>query len=136
MRQQGRRHGQENAVKGTCPQHSVCGVIVRLYKYLLPEYYSDFYASLLAWASRLQLVLDDGHRPEAHERDCNLRVLYGNLVLPWELLQALNNGLDSLTHYVEAGELAMYLRDREGLRMHWVRQLVEVRRKKERRASA
>ena len=106
-------------------------MIVRLYKYLLPEYYSDFYASLLSWASRLQLVLDDGHRPEAHERDCNLRVLYGNLVLPWELLQALNNGLDSLTHYVEAGELAMYLRDREGLRMHWVRQLVEVRRKKE-----
>jgi len=106
-------------------------VITRLYKHLLPEYYSDFYGSLLSWASRLQLVLEDGHRPEAHERDCNLRVLYGNLVLPWELLQVLNNGLDSLTHYVEADELAMYLRDREGLRMHWVRQLVEVRRKKE-----
>ena len=68
---------------------------------------------------------------EASQRTSDLRTLYGNTVLKYELVEALNNGIDSLTHYVGEDELARYLADQEGLRMFGVQRLVEVRREKE-----
>ena len=119
------------AIKGQVPHKIVCGVIVRLFKYLLPENYSEFFASLVCWASRLQLVREEGHRPEANERDRKLRTLYSGHVISLELLECLNNGLDSLTHYVEEEEVAQYLADPEALRARWIDRLVEVRRSRE-----
>jgi len=122
---------RNDANKGMVPHKIVCGVITRLYKYLLPEYYSEFYASLVAWASQLRLVTEDGRRPEAAARDVKRRTLYGAHVISLELLAVLNNGLDSLTHYVEEEELSRYWADPDGLRNSLVVRLVEARRRKE-----
>ena len=110
---------------GTFPGKSVCGAIVRFFKYLVSDYYSDFLTNLRDIANSVQsgppCADGEGQRWERLSR------LYGPSVIPEQLLFLLDRGLDSWTHSVPAGLLP----DQEIERLEEVRDgLYELLRKR------
>ena len=111
--------GSQNAVTArvgldspqSAPHKLSCGALVRLYKYLVNDYYSEFFASLVAHVSTLQFQWepDDVAVALAASADAlaaDLERLYGPGVVPQGLRASLNAGLDRLlfgrveiTHY-------------------------------------
>ena len=97
---------KENAGKAAGPHKSVCGTIVRLFKYLVNEYFSEFYCSLLASVNRLDF---SSHATrDSSAAWLNLSQLYGSSVLPSELLEVLNSGCDTWSHVSESAHDQSY----------------------------
>ena len=97
----------------TSPHRTVCGAIVRLFKYLINQYYSDFYVSLVSHVATLQIVADASPavlRAAAQRDDASgqLEALYGNGVFPKGLRELLNSGFDKWEHVVPEASLAAY----------------------------
>ena len=72
---------------------SVCGAIVRFFKYLVSDYYSDFLANLQELVGRLRASDSSLLRQQEHQKSLNLQALYGDGVFPPGLLDALNGGV-------------------------------------------
>ena len=85
----------------------IAGVAVRLFKYLLLDYYEEFCTSAREWVLRaLRLVEHSeaertllGRGPDVNK----LRELYTNHVVSDEMLALWNNGLDDLSHMLPRG---------------------------------
>lgn len=76
-----------------------CGALVRLYKYLVNDYYSDFFASLIAHVETLKFVSEPSREALAlaaagDRRAAYLEQLYGHGVVPQGLRAVLNTGFD------------------------------------------
>ena len=81
----------------TAPHRLACGAIVRLFKYLINAYYSEFYASLVAHCETLRIIVYDdlaAQRDAAKEdlKAAALEELYGDGVFPKGLRKVLNAG--------------------------------------------
>ena len=91
----------------TSPHRTVCGVIVRLYKYLVNDYYSEFYSALGRVVGRLRFVQEP---PVSEDVNClkwhRLAQLYGTGVFPKGLLDLLNRGLDIWEHRLHSAQSA------------------------------
>ena len=111
-----RAGGLTAASRASAPHRSVCANIVRLFKYLISDYYSEFYSALQQLVLRLEVSAD--------VEDCSankwagLRTLYGEDALPEKLLNLLNAGCD---RWVSRGAA----KDSDGIRA----ELLEVLRK-------
>jgi hypothetical protein len=81
------------------PHLFVCGAIVRLYKYLVNDDYTEFLSNLSYEASQLQCVDVATHeRAASLAKWTRLGTLYGSGVFPEGLLACLNAGLDEWIH--------------------------------------
>ena len=89
------------------PHLTVCGVIVRLYKYLVSDYYEDFISSLSALVGRLRFVRSaEGVAVAGLRKWQQLAALYGAGVFPEGLLECLNAGFDVWEHHMPAAQRA------------------------------
>ena len=84
------------------PHRAVCGVIVRIFKYLVSMYYEEFLSSLSAHCARLSFTAQTPADAQRAEMWSGLATLYGEGVIPQMLLACLNSGLDSWTHSLPA----------------------------------
>ena len=85
------------------PRKKLAGTCVRLFKYLTADYYEEFVHSCDLWLRRnLRVLSSDQARPGERAKAELLAKLYGNHVLPEDLMDILNNGL-CLEHVVPAG---------------------------------
>jgi len=87
----------------------IAGVTVRLFKYLINDYFDEFVFSINDWVVRELKVLQphsaDAADAHAHQAAIQkLQTLYTEHVLPDELVALWNNGLHRLSHVVGAGE--------------------------------
>ena len=89
------------ARKGDGPARAVCGTTVRLFKYLISDYYNAFFASLRALADALPFAFEDERSVEASARWAKLAELY-DVAIPPDLLQLLNAGCDQWLHVIPA----------------------------------
>ena len=71
----------------------VCGAIVRLFKYLVSDYYSDFVSNLYDIVHRLRAVQDSPQRQQQAQKWTDLHRLYGDSVFPEKLLHCLNGDI-------------------------------------------
>ena len=78
----------------TAPHRHACGTLVRLFKYLMSDYYSDFLVSLKSHVGTLEVVTEAVGAAEGDLRAGNLQALYGHGVVPHESRLLLNAGLD------------------------------------------
>ena len=78
------------------PHRSVCGVIVRLFKYLINYYYDEFLMSLRTLVGKLEFGMASD--PAALTKWSGMAELYGESVIPPMLLRYLNKGLDVWAH--------------------------------------
>ena len=94
------------------PHTHVCGAIVRLFKYLVADYYHEFYAALRGHVETLQFLLQQpaGSRPEHWSR---VAELYGEQVVPARVSFILNAGLDMWVHVVPPHDMDAYTQDAE-----------------------
>lgn len=78
----------------------VCGAIVRLFKYLMSDYFSEFETNLAELVGCLRASAQEKATPHALARQeaVRLQELYGELVFPQELLDILNCGPRSWAH--------------------------------------
>ena len=83
---------QDSAASG------VCGAIVRLFKYLMNDYYSEFLANLADVVAGLRFVDAVPPQEDASNLWADLHTLYGESVLPRALLHYLNTGLGQFVH--------------------------------------
>ena len=104
----------------------VCGVAVRLSKYLINDYYSEFLGNVRDWASQLRIVPQAEARPEEAGKVERLCQLYGERVLPRAVLSVLNNGCGVLEHALTADTSAECDRDPDEYKRGLVATLVEV----------
>jgi len=77
---------------------SVCGAIVRFFKYLASDYYSDFCANLQEIVGKLRARVPTQERQRQLEAWARLQELYGEGVFPPGLLGCLNAGLGEWAH--------------------------------------
>jgi len=83
------------------------GTAVRLFKYLLSDYWEEFVASTRAWVNRTLVVLSSDHRDAAHEDYMRrLQELYTPHVVSDRCRRLFNGGLKPLTHVVADGVVA------------------------------
>ena len=87
----------------------IAGVTVRIFKYLINDYFDEFVFSINEWVVRELQVLQphsaDAVDAHAHQAAIQkLQTLYTEHVLPDELVALWNNGLHRLSHVVGAGE--------------------------------
>ena len=87
----------------TAPHARACGVIVRLFKYLVSDYYSEFCMSLTKRVGQLRASVGDAD-DAARTRWGGLAKLYGESVFPQGLLECLNLGADTWEHRYAPGE--------------------------------
>ena len=88
-----------SVMKSSAPHKQVCGAIVRVFKYLISDYYADYFANLQELVCSLTLCDDSDHRQECLKRWSDMASLYGESVFPDGLLECLNGGLDQWTHF-------------------------------------
>ena len=86
------------------PHRTVCGVVVRLFKYLINQYYEEFVSSLRTHATRLVFLQGPPSALALAEtaKWSRMAELYGESVIPARLLLCLNNGLRSWSHTTSA----------------------------------
>ena len=97
----------------TAPHRLACGAIVRLFKYLINAYYSEFYASLVAHVQTLRITVDVGvaaerDAAEGGRKAAALEALYGECVFPKGLRTLLNAGFDRWEHRVPPESVQEY----------------------------
>jgi len=98
---------QKNIVlRSIAPHRNSCGAIVRFFKYLVSDYYSDFCANLRDLVGKLRLCEANNTHPERAVRWQGLETLYGAGVFPPGLLECLNCGVDSWTHCLDSHSAA------------------------------
>ena len=116
---------------GSAAVHNVvCGVITRLYKFLLLDYYEEFRLATQSWVStRLAIVRGDQVRAEAIQSLEGLVALYTERVLPRDLLRWWNNGLDSMQHRLAMEDEPRFDADPAGFRAYIVGEIAEALRK-------
>lgn len=90
----GARVGVGQTEDGMRAANQTCGAAVRLFKYLLAEYWDEFVAATRSYITENLRILPSAHSQadqvdEAH----GLQVLYTQSVVPTEVLCILNNGL-------------------------------------------
>ena len=118
---------QENAgEKPKGPHRQVCGVAVRMAKYLINDYYSEFLANVRDWGSRLRIVPPAAARPQEAGKVDKLYELYGERVLPKAVLAVLSNGCGVLEHCLTADTSAEHDRDPDEYKRGLIATLVEV----------
>jgi len=108
------------AGKKKAPHRNLCGAAVRLFKYLVSDYYEDFVANLRAKVERLEAL---PVRHEAHQIAVRLARLYGEEVFPPGLLRILNAGVGSWGTCLEGGHTLAAAREQL---FHLLRQRVLV----------
>jgi len=79
----------------TAPHRNLCGAVVRVFKYLVSDYYDEYVANLRTRAELLEALVRTPATEAAHQKAVLLQRLYGEDVLPQSLLCVLNAGLDS-----------------------------------------
>ena len=83
---------------------TIGGTAVRLYKYLLSDYWEEFVASTRGWVDRTLVVLSSDHRNAAHEDYMRrLQELYTTGVISDRCRRLFNGALKPLTHVVADG---------------------------------
>ena len=86
---------------------TIGGTAVRLYKYLLSDYWEEFVASTRGWVDRTLVVLSSDHRNAAHEDYMRrLQELYTPHVISDRCRRLFNGALKPLTHVVADGVVA------------------------------
>ena len=96
--------GRAAKVAGGALNDELVGCAVRLFKYVICDYFDDLCRSVHEWVLRDLRVLPQSEADAAaHARTVGLRSLYTAHVLPDELMSLWNNGLHSMTHVVPAG---------------------------------
>ena len=81
---------------------SMCGTAVRLFKYLVNDYYEEFCSTARDWVSTQLRVLAHGNG--ARQLATGLQDLYTAHVIPDEMLSLWNCGLGSLSHVLDEGK--------------------------------
>ena len=82
----------------------IAGVTVRLFKYLIKDYFEEFVASVDEWVSRdLKLVRHDAADLAGQASTAKMRNLYGDHVFPDSFLALWNNGCHHMSHVMPAG---------------------------------
>ena len=84
----------------------VCGAIVRFFKFLVSDYYSDFLANLHDIVGQLSARELSPERQENREKWLGMQSLYGEGVFPPGLLDALNGGVGDWVHCLSPGPAA------------------------------
>ena len=91
-------------VKGFKLQATLCGTAVRLYKYLLSDYWEQFLEATREWVeSTLQCLPWERRDTDHEERMLRLQALYTTHVISDECCQLFNGGLQPLRHVVGSG---------------------------------
>jgi len=104
-----------------------CKVIVQLYKYLVPQYYDEFLASLQqAVALMVEVLRPPEARVGAARRAEALQTLYGKEVLPDALLGVCNAGISPMAHALSREEEPLFLSDPDTARRHICGRVVEA----------
>ena len=87
-------------VKEPVENNDICANVVRLYKYLIPDYMQEFTSSLRQWVSQLELLSDSAQALDGHfqPRTDKMLDLYGSGVLPPSILKLFNHILGQLVH--------------------------------------
>ena len=81
---------------------NICGVVVRLYKFLLANYWEEFNNTTHAHIVRtFRCVPAAAAEPAAQHAARNLHELYTERVVPQELLKVMNNGLSNMDHVTD-----------------------------------
>ena len=99
--------GKAASLSGKKLYVDLIGVSVRLYKYLMNDYYDEFVFSVNEWVVRCLKVLPAGEEDATgHTRTLKLRALYTQHVLPGKMLELFNNGIGmgELSHVVRMGQ--------------------------------
>ena len=90
---------------GSCASN-ICGAIVRLFKFLVSDYYADFFANLQELVSRLRACAPSAARHAERQKWEGLAQMYGPSVFPPGLLDVLNGGLGSWSTHSESESAA------------------------------
>ena len=93
-------------------QSDVCGTCVRLFKYVMPTYSEELGANLRRLVGGLRFARPADVDPSGAQRAQQLRLLYGDDVLPESLLLLLNSDLQSWTHVCFEGTNEQEIRSR------------------------
>ena len=80
---------------------TVAGTAVRLFKYIINDYYEEMVNNVRAWVSRQLRVL--GPREGTGAAPSGFRELYTSHVIPDEMMLLWNNGLEGMLHQVGIG---------------------------------
>ncbi len=80
---------------------TIAGTAVRLFKYIINDYYEEFCHNVRDWVSRQLRVV--AHGDGILSPPAGLRQLYTSHVIPDEMMLLWNNGLDCMSHVVGVG---------------------------------
>jgi hypothetical protein len=97
---------RQQASRPDAPHRNSCGAIVRLFKFLMSDYYTDFYANLQDLVRKVTLVESSPLREEHRVKWLGLRHLYGDGVFPPGLLECLNGVPCEWSHCLLSGSAA------------------------------
>ena len=76
----------------------VCGAVVRLFKYLVSDYYSEFLSNLHDIVGRVAPAADSAFRQQQSRKWRDMQRLYGPSALPDGVLVCLNGDISDWTH--------------------------------------
>ena len=83
---------------------ATCGVVVRLFKYVLPDYWGEIRHETKEWVRKVLVVLWWEERdPESEARVRGLQQLYSKHVISDTCCELLNGGLNPPTHICPRG---------------------------------
>lgn len=102
---------------------NLCKIIVKLFKFVVPDYFEEFVVRIREWAFSLTVAGPAELEPDRVALDENFRILYGRRVLPVCVTKILNNGVSQMQHV--RGELALPPGD-EDAREFLARQLADT----------
>ena len=101
---------------------ALAGTAVRLFKYMLCDYFEEVCAAVHAWVHGALEVVAAGHVDASAQREtAALRELYTEHVLPDAMLALFNNGLGKLSHVVASSDAAVAAAERP----RWVGKFVQ-----------
>ena len=83
---------------------TICGVVVRLFKYVLPDYWGEIVHATKEWVRKRLIVLSwEDRDPESEGRVQQLQRLYSKHVISDRCCKLLNGGLNPPTHVCAEG---------------------------------
>ena len=83
---------------------TLTGTAVRLFKFLLSDYWEEYIAATRSWVDKILVVKSSEYRSAAHEDYmCRLQTLYTPHVISDRCRRLFNGGLNPLTHVVADG---------------------------------
>ena len=93
---------RQAANRSDAAHRTVCGAVVRFFKFLVSDYYTDFCANLQDIVGKLAIGEPSAVRDEQRAKSAALRQLYGDGVFPPGLLECLDGGLNDWSHCLTA----------------------------------